>query len=119
MKDVPRVAPFDACVSCFKGDTTTVAVVEGSAEFHIVSLQKLAGLTLKEAYATFDVMSGQQYGTDPGKVPVGDPTGAIRLCSDCAAKTGAQIVEKALVDAGDQVVAYREADMFPDGLETT
>jgi hypothetical protein len=32
MTDVPRVAPYESCVACFRGDTDTAFVLRGEAE---------------------------------------------------------------------------------------
>jgi hypothetical protein len=53
----------------------------------------LAGLPSDEAKATFLYVCEHELGCDPGRVPGGRHRGAFRLCSECAAKTGARIAE--------------------------
>ena len=45
-----------------------------------------------------------ELGTDPGKVPAGEMTTAVRLCRDCAAKTGVEVGKLPTVPA----YGYRE-----------
>ena len=93
MSGVPRVAPYESCIACFKGDTTTALLSEGDAEWHIVTLMKGAGLTQAEAVATFRLYAEQDLGCDPGMVPDGRFVFGHRLCRECARKTGAKVVE--------------------------
>ena len=90
--DVPKVAPYQSCVACFEGGTDTVVWTEGDAEFHVAALMKL-GLSQQQASGTLHVYTEQELGCDPGTVPAGRFTLAIRVCRDCAAKTGAKVIE--------------------------
>ena len=96
MHDKPRarpVAPFQSCISCFRGDTKTVVQAEGEAEWHIAALMHWAGLPSEQATATFLFYCEHELGCEPGRVPDGRFTHAFRLCRDCAARTGVDAVE--------------------------
>jgi hypothetical protein len=85
------VAPFNSCIACFRGDTTTGYGTRGEAEFHIVALHRMAGLPLEEASGTFAVIAKRELGCDPGKVPGGTFDIFVRLCPDCARRTGTRV----------------------------
>ncbi len=87
MTRLPKVAPFESCVGCFRGDVATAVHLEGHAEFIVAGVHRLAGLTTKEASATLEAA----WGTDRGMVPAGRTRVVVRLCDDCAAKTGARL----------------------------
>ena len=101
-----KVAPYNSCIACFRGDTTTVLALKGGAEWIIAAMHKAAGLSLEEASATFHVIAEQEIGCDPGMVPVGRLDFAVRLCRDCAAKTGATVAELADFKTGAAVAGY-------------
>jgi hypothetical protein len=85
---LPKVAPYKSCMGCLRGDTDTVVPVQGDAEWIIAVMARVAAMSVEEASGTFGVMSQQEFGTDPGKVPVGERTVMIRICRDCAEATG-------------------------------
>jgi hypothetical protein len=87
----PKVAPYDACVGCYRGDTTTAVAAKGEAEFIVAAIHRAAGIPIEEAQDTFLVIAEQEMGCEPGTVPKGTVTTAIRLCPDCASKTGTKI----------------------------
>lgn len=91
--ETPRVAPFESCIACYKGDVTTGVAVQGEVEFLAAALHKLAGLPLDEAAATAGMFAEDEMGCDPGMVPVGEVTVVIRLCRECAEQTGTQVGE--------------------------
>jgi hypothetical protein len=95
--DQPLVARYESCIACFRGDTSTAFAVVGEAEWAIAGLHALAGIPLDQAEATILVFAQQELGCDPGMVPAGVSTFTIRLCRDCARKTG---VEVGSLDAG-------------------
>ncbi len=104
-----KVAPFHACVGCYRGDTPTVVFAEGDAEWIIAVMSRIAGMTVKEAAATFAVMAQEVYGCDPGMVPAGRITPGIRLCRECATKNGvpaAALIALADAHEGDPVGGY-------------
>lgn len=101
-----KVTPYQSCIGCYRGDTTTVFLIEGEAEFIIAGIHKAAGLSLDEASATFQVIAGQEMGCDPGMVPVGRMTVGVRLCRECAAKTGTTVSEI----GDDGAPGYRQPD---------
>ena len=51
------------------------------------------GIPLDQAKGTFLVYAEQDLGCHPGMVPTGVLTLSIRLCRDCARKTGAEVGE--------------------------
>ena len=87
-QSIPEVAPYRSCIACFKGDTDTGFVIQGESEWIMVAMHKLAGIPLADARATFAYWAEDVMGCDPGMVPVGEVTHAVRLCRDCARKTG-------------------------------
>jgi hypothetical protein len=93
MNERPKVAPYDSCVSCFKGDTTTGFGVRGSAEAAVAMLAKFGGMSQDKATATFLVYAEQDLGCDPGMVPTGQIEVGFRLCRDCAERTGTHVGE--------------------------
>jgi hypothetical protein len=100
------VAPHDACVSCFKGDTTTAFGLRGDAEWIMVGIHKQAALGLQEAKAMFLLVAEQELGCDPGKVPGGELTHVVLLCEDCARRIGTKVGE---LDDGE-VPCYGQPD---------
>jgi hypothetical protein len=93
LTDAPKIAPFESCIACFKGDTRTAVLLEGEAEWHIAALMHWAGLDQETATATFQVYAEQNLGCDPGMVPSGRVENGFRLCRDCARKTGVEVSE--------------------------
>jgi hypothetical protein len=91
MSTVPRVAPYQSCVACFKGDVNTGFAALGEAEFVMAAMHKMAGLTIEEASATFGALAVQKMGCDPGMVPSGRQNVIIRLCRECAGKMGTPV----------------------------
>jgi hypothetical protein len=90
--DVPKIAPFNSCVSCFRGDTSTFVQIRGKAEWHVAALMRFAELGQAEATGTF-LHWAEEQGGRPGMVPEGEIEAAFRLCRDCARRTGADVVE--------------------------
>ena len=86
-----QFAPFDSCMSCFKGDTETMFAAEGEAEWIIVALHRATGMSVDESSATVAHFAQHELGCDPGTVPTGEISMAFRLCSDCAQRTGTSI----------------------------
>jgi len=91
--DFPRIAPFDSCIACFKGDTRTVVLLEGEAEWCIVALSRWAGIGLEEAQATFLVYAEHDLDCEPGMVPDGRIEHGFRLCRECAEQTSVEVSE--------------------------
>ena len=102
----PSVAPFESCVACFKGDTTSAVFLEGEAEFAMAALER-AGLSTELASATVLTMAEQDLGCASGMVPAGEHMWAVRLCSSCALRSG---LEVAPLDA-EQKPVYRQSDL--------
>lgn len=80
-----QVAPYESCVSCFRGDTTTGVAIRGEAEAAIAFLLTV-GLPEDQAYATAAVVFEQEMGCDPGMVPSGIHDFPFRICAECAGK---------------------------------
>lgn len=94
MSPTPKVAPFESCVSCLKGDTTTAFAVKGSAEAAIAALHLKGGLSVEDAEATVLAYAEHELGCDPGKVPGGDEhVFVFRLCRECAEQTRVSVGE--------------------------
>ena len=86
-------APYQSCVVCYRGDTTTAVVIQGVAEFHIFFLMRKLGLPEDEAAGTVRACAHYELGHDLGTVPVGQYTVAVRLCRQCAEFFDVQIGE--------------------------
>src|SRR3954447_7068643 len=67
--DPPEIAPHDACVSCFKGDTTTAFAVAGEPEFAIAYIAHLVAIPLDHAWARVHLWRREEAGSPLGKVP--------------------------------------------------
>jgi hypothetical protein len=59
------------------------------------------------------VLAVQRYGCDPGMVPAGELDVAVRLCRDCAAKTGAIVVDVKTAEGGEPVRGYSQPNTGP------
>jgi hypothetical protein len=108
----PRIARHDSCVACFASSTTTAVSIAGEPDFIIATMSHLTGLSISASRATFDALAEQDHGREPGMVPPSVITVGVRLCSDCAAKTDARIVDALAVMAGEPVYTYT-ADLNP------
>ena len=49
--DPHRPLPWDPCISCYRGDSSRIIVIEGSGEWIAGCLIAMAGFTSKEAVA--------------------------------------------------------------------
>ncbi len=89
----PPVAPFDACVSCSKGDTTTAFGLVGTAELISAGLMRCAGIPSERA-AEMAIAAFRQLGSvsDTGW-PRGMRRVAFRLCRECAKRYRAEVGE--------------------------
>jgi hypothetical protein len=96
-------APFESCIGCSKGDTTTIVQLRGQAEWLIAGLVHLAGISKAEAEAIVLIWA-EERGYAPGTIPPGWRDYAFRLCRDCAHGTGA-VVGK----AGEAGPVYTQA----------
>lgn len=85
--DDDPVAPFDSCVACYRGDTTTALVFRGEAEWAAAGLHVL-GVSESEALATIELFAEQELGSPPGTVPAGTLDLAVRVCPSCAKRAG-------------------------------
>jgi hypothetical protein len=104
MTKLPRVAPYQSCIACFRGDTRTGFAAAGEAEFIVVAIHKTAGIPIDQAEGTFKVVAEHEMGCDPGMVPAGEVTALFRLCRDCADKTSTSVAD---LDDGSEVPCYR------------
>ena len=100
---IPGVAPYEACLACVRGDTTTAALLEGEPEWCVAALSHLAGIPLDQAQATVLAYAENECGCAPGKVPAARITFGFRLCRECASSTGAYIFE-----LGSPATAYSQ-----------
>lgn len=108
--DEPRVAPFHSCIRCYRGDTATGFAVMGEAEFVIVALHKLVGLSLDEARTTFAHLAEHEFGCRSGNVPSGQLPVIVRLCRDCAHQIGAVVDDI----RRDELPGIRQRDDEPE-----
>jgi hypothetical protein len=82
----PRLAPFDACIACYRGDTTTALAFRGEAEWILAGLHVL-GLSEDEAYAALRrALEDEGWEGAPDEVPRGTLVKAFCVCKDCAKK---------------------------------
>lgn len=88
----------DSCVACLRGTDTGLAFA-GEAEWSLAGMRVL-GIPDDIAH----VMLEQNTGCEPGKVPDGDITVALRVCKSCVESTGTGM-EVGLVATG--VPTYR------------
>ncbi len=80
----PAVAPFEPCVACCRGDTTSGLVLIGDVEWIAGNLMALGALDT-EADGIILALAEQKWGCDTGKVPDrNDLVVVVRLCRDCA-----------------------------------
>jgi hypothetical protein len=69
------LAPYESCMSCYKGDTTTAVAFTGSREYVVAAL--VVGVGVEEPVAmqlVYDHYTGRPFG--------------VRLCSECAQTAG-------------------------------
>jgi hypothetical protein len=94
----PDIAPYHACIRCWKGDTERGFVVQGDAEFVAASLHVYAELDQDEALRIAEHIFVEQ-GTP---LDARDRVSFIRLCRGCAKKTGVRVHSvSALVEGGE------------------
>jgi len=89
MMSAPKLAPFESCVACFRGDTTTGFAISGEPGFIVDTMRASTGVVVNRA----SVPSGQQHIT-------------IRLCRKCARLRGTRIGHL----NGDSLPRYDSAD---------
>jgi hypothetical protein len=75
----------DSCVVCLRGTDTGLALV-GVAEFVVAGHVRL-GVPENEAVAMISAATDCK----PGVVPVGEFTVLVRVCQECADRTGATV----------------------------
>jgi hypothetical protein len=105
---------YHSCTACYKGDTETVMLTRGEAEFHMAVLAQYADMSLNEATATITYFCRVEMGCQPGMIPDGVFTAGFRLCEECAAKTGAHVA--VLVDG--EMIAYIQPEHMTLGYMT-
>lgn len=77
---IPKVAPWQSCIKCFRGDVDTGFVVQGSLFYVIGRTSEVTGLTWNEVASTV----GRALANDDGQVDVVGPHGVIvRVCESC------------------------------------
>jgi hypothetical protein len=72
--------------------------LQGEAEFLIAGLMHVTDFPQDVATGILQQYTEKQLGCDPGMVPVGDVTINVRLCQDCAEKTGTPVWKFQRVD---------------------
>jgi hypothetical protein len=70
----PDDVPSNACICCEAGDTATVLVIEGEAEFHVYSLARAIGESPAEVAGWLKAE----------ELPEGRFRQAYRVCEECA-----------------------------------
>ena len=84
---LPKVAPFESCVACLRGDTNTGLALEGEGEWVIAGLMRME-IPKRDATVLVEDAAVERYGCDPGKLPVEVMQIPYRVCAECAAKAG-------------------------------
>ena len=56
------VAPFESCVACYRGDTTTALVIQGEAGFAVAFLNAQLGIPAEDAEAMIQMFAEQDLG---------------------------------------------------------
>jgi len=79
------VAPHEACIGCYPGDTTTAFGIRGEPEYIVAGLHKRAGISFDDAKDSLNVKVIES-GDLPKQI-------VVRLCRDCARKTGTKVAE--------------------------
>jgi len=111
-----KVAPYNSCICCYQGDTSTGVLFSGQAEYVIAGLAKLLD-SVEEASATAGVGFEEQ-GFDSGKAPTGRVESFVRLCRDCAREKGLPaeaIIEEAAARDGEVPGFYQLDEDFDEG----
>jgi hypothetical protein len=103
-------APFDSCIACHKGDTTTALALEGEAQFVMAGIHYLTGVPLDQAKAFVDLYVHEEFGCDLGMVPREDIRVGVRLCRSCAARTGVEVGSPEAVPLFEQGDRGREEE---------
>ena len=101
MGELPNVAPYESCIVCFKGDTTTAVAFRGPAEWLIAGLWRL-GVPKEQAEATILQLAHDEYECDYGQVPPGEMQNVVLVCEDCASKA-----ELTAAPIGGEITQYR------------
>jgi hypothetical protein len=105
----PPVAPYQSCVSCFKGDVTTIFAVDGSAEWLIAALGRAAEIPQDQATQMVLDLAHDSYGSPEGSVPEARMQMFVTLCRDCARRTGTTVVDRLDLETG-AVPGYSQPD---------
>ena len=82
-QELPKVAPFDACISCFRGDTKTRLAFRGSFTGHVAFLEYI-GLPEDHAMSSANRAYDREEVAD-GEVPI---TCVYVVCEECANPAG-------------------------------
>lgn len=93
MAEAPVVPPFESCIHCYRGDTSTGFALRGEAEWIVAGLRETAGLTHDQAEEAFFHWAEHGLGCEPGAVPDGEVMQLVRLCTDCAGELGTNVGE--------------------------
>lgn len=110
MKTLPEVAPFESCIRCMRGDTTTAFFLRGGAEWHTAGLHVLAGIPEDQAEAMVLTSAERQFGCESGMVPPGSFDQGFRLCRECASELGTNVGEV----ASGSLPIYKQEDHEED-----
>jgi hypothetical protein len=81
--------PYQACVSCERGDIETVVVVAGHVDWIVAYIERVGDVSHEEAREIFDGDDSERMCGPDGYGIVG-----IRLCRACAERTGATVIEE-------------------------
>jgi hypothetical protein len=81
-------APHHACISCYRGDTTTGLAASGRPELHVVAMFRSMGVPEDDAKEI--VTAAARGEVDPPLPPPDEPV-IYRLCRDCATKLGTPV----------------------------
>jgi hypothetical protein len=112
---LPPVAPWEACVACFRGDTKTRFAMRGTFTAHVCLLEHI-GLPLDQAEACANA-SYDQKGEPNGEVPL---TLVYCICEDCATTENGRVPVEVPGPNGELHVKSVPSDMatWKEGTES-
>lgn len=93
---------IDTCISCYKPETVSAMVVVGDIDWLAASLNVFAGIPTEEANATAEEIY-QDYSAERNQT-------LVRLCRDCAKKTGVPVHNVDKIETGMELRAVTQPD---------
>jgi len=101
----PDIAPYHACIRCWKGDTERGFIVQGDAEFMAAAIHVFAELGMDEALGV-----AQHVFRERGQDFDSRPVNVVRLCRGGAKKTGARVYSVSTLAEGGEFPGLMQPD---------